>query len=132
MREECKNRIEVSLLEILDKADKLPAGSDERKNELNSAINLAKELNSIDKNASLIEIEKMKCELENKRIESESDDRFKERSIKSIEISNERSKSKKEFIAKLAVPVVSASLMIATAFMEARGYFIKREKIQKF
>ena len=119
MREECTNRLTVSIEEAADKADKLTAGSEEREREFHSIANLAKEVNSRYK----IEFEK---EIEMERIQNDYEIRIKELHLKEMELEDAKKKNIIELIVKGGLGLLGGVIVpIFIAIAEPKGLFVR-------
>ena len=119
MREECTNRLTVSIEEAADKADKLTAGSEERAREFHSIANLAKEVNSRYK----IEFEK---EIEMERIQNDYEIRIKELHLKEMELEDAKKKNIIELIVKGGLGLLGGVIVpIFIAIAEPKGLFVR-------
>ena len=118
---EIKDRMKVLLLDQADKVDGLPAGSEEHHNCFGDVINLYKQLNETERTQKDYEIQSERLDLE----ETKNSNEF---SIKDAELGFtvnrdlvEKKKSQWEFVAKIAVPVISTATMIGIAVIQAKG-----------
>ena len=119
MREECTNRLTVSIEEAADKADKLTAGSEEREREFRSMANLAKEVNSRYK----IEFDK---EIDMERIQNDYEIRIKELHLKEMELEDAKKKNIIELIVKGGLGLLGGVIVpIFIAVAEPKGLFVR-------
>ncbi len=119
MREECTNRLTVSIEEAADKADKLESGSEQREREFRSMANLAKEVNSQCK----IEYER---EIEMERIQNDYEIRIKELRLKEMELADAKKKSVAELIVKGGLGLLGGVIVpIFIAIAEPKGLFVR-------
>ena len=128
MREECTNRLTVSIEEAADKADKLESGSEQREREFRSMANLAKEINSQCK----IEYER---EIEMERIQNDYELRVKELRLKEMELEDAKKKNIAELIIKGGLGLLGGVVVpIFIAIAEPRGLFVRptQWKMPKF
>ena len=119
MREECTNRLTVSIEEAADKADKLTAGSEEREREFRSIASIAKEVNSQCK----IQNER---ELEMEKIQNDYEIRIKELHLKELELEDAKKKSIAELIVKGGLGLLGGVIVpIFIAVAEPKGLFVR-------
>ena len=118
---EIKDRMKVLLLDEADKVGKLSAGSEEHHNCLGDVINLYKQLNENDRNQKDYEIQSNRLELEDVKNTNEFGIKDSELHLTKNRDLVEKKKSQWEFVAKIAVPVISTATMIGIAIIQAKG-----------
>lgn len=127
MKEECKNRMEVLLLDEADRLQKLQVGSEEYSKTSRLITDLFRELNSMDKN---------EYESENEFAKVQNDYKIKREELdqKRLELELETKKSKKEFIGRVFTAGLSVGIPLIIAVIEPKGFFVKLTnwKTQKF